>query len=37
MTDERLDRPRNSPLAASSSHRAPHVRHAQESRRREAR
>jgi hypothetical protein len=37
MTDDRLDRPRNSPLVASSSQRAPHVRQAQESRRREAR
>ena len=37
ITDDRLDRPRNSPLVASSSQRAPQVRQAQESRRREAR
>src|SRR4051812_9045991 len=37
VADERLDRPRNSPLTASSSHRAPHVRHAHESTRIDAR
>ena len=37
VTDDELERPRNSPLAASSSHRALHVRQAHESSRSDAR